>query len=59
MHHLQVGPFHCQCVINAALNAVIYFFYDNLVQCVRGMLQEMFGAVMLYWAENVNVCMYV
>lgn len=53
MHHLQVGPFHCQCVINAALNAVfcMIIWFD-----VKGLL----GAVMLFFADVVcrGCCVY-
>lgn len=45
MHYLQVGPFHSQCVINAALNAV---FCMIILVGGKGCLQEMFGAVLFF-----------
>lgn len=43
MHYLQVGPFHCQCVINAALKAVCCMI---ILVGGKGCLQERFGAVL-------------
>ena len=40
--------FHCQCVINAALNGV--FLYDDMVQCEREALR---GGV---WCSDAFLC---